>query len=165
MRCPTCEHDENRVLETRIVRDGAAIRRRRECASCQVRFTTYEYVEAGPFMVVKKDGRREPFDRNKVMQGLAKACEKRRISRQSLEEVTDQIEQELARSGASEVHAQDIGYRVLESLRHLDPVAYVRFASVYLNFDDIQQFIDTIEGLPQRLDRKGSKSRERARTP
>ena len=168
MRCPNCGHEENRVLETRIVRDGAAIRRRRECAECQARFTTYEYVETGTFQVVKRDGRREPFDRNKVMQGLTRACEKRRIPRQALEEMTDQIEQEFARSGASEVSAEDVGYRVLEGLRNLDPVAYVRFASVYLNFDDIQQFVDTIEGLPQRSNRKGNKSRassERARTP
>ena len=148
MRCPACGHDEDRVLDTRVVREGSAIRRRRECLACQHRFTTYEYVETGTFQVVKKDGRREPFQREKLVHGLAKACEKRPISATVIEEVADRIESELARTGKSEVRSSDIGARVLEALRQLDPVAYVRFASVYQSFHDIRQFLETISELP-----------------
>ncbi len=148
MRCPKCGHDSDRVLDSRSVREGMAVRRRRECLSCQSRFTTYEYIEVGTFQVVKKDGRREPFDRNKLVHGLAKACEKRPISAMVIEELADRIEADLARLARSEVRSSDIGARVLEALRGLDPVAYVRFASVYLNFSDIRQFLDTIHELP-----------------
>jgi transcriptional repressor NrdR len=148
MRCPNCGHDEDRVLDTRVVREGSAIRRRRECLACTHRFTTYEYVEAGTFVVVKKDGRREPFQREKLVHGLSKACEKRPISATVIEEVADRIETELARTGRSEVRSADIGARVLAELRALDPVAYVRFASVYQNFSDIRQFLETIQELP-----------------
>jgi transcriptional repressor NrdR len=148
MRCPNCGHEEDRVLDTRVVKDGAAIRRRRECLLCTHRFTTYEYVEAGTFQVVKKDGRREAFAREKLMHGLAQACEKRPISATVIEELADRIETELARLGKSEVRSSDVGARVLRELRTLDPVAYVRFASVYLNFSDIRQFLDTIHDLP-----------------
>ena len=148
MRCPSCGHGEDRVLDTRGVREGLAIRRRRECLACQHRFTTYEYVEIGTFQVVKKDGRREAFQREKLVHGLAKACEKRPISATVIEEVADRIESELARTGKSEVRSSDIGARVLEALRQLDPVAYVRFASVYQSFSDIRQFLETISELP-----------------
>ncbi len=148
MRCPSCGHDADRVLDSRSVREGMAVRRRRECLSCQHRFTTYEYVEAGTFQVVKKDGRREAFDRNKLIHGLSKACEKRPISATVIEEVADRIESDLARLGRSEVRSADIGARVLEALRGLDPVAYVRFASVYQSFSDIRQFLETIQELP-----------------
>jgi transcriptional repressor NrdR len=131
-------------LDSRPVRDGAAIRRRRECASCQHRFTTYEYVETGTFSVVKKDGRREPFQRDKLVVGLAKACEKRPVPMTLIEETVDRIETDLVRTGRAEVKSSDVGARVLEALRLLDPVAYVRFASVYLNFSDIRQFQETI---------------------
>jgi transcriptional repressor NrdR len=148
MRCPNCGHSEDRVLDTRPVREGCAIRRRRECLACQHRFTTYEYVEAGTFQVVKKDNRREPFAREKLIHGLAKACEKRPISATVIEEMADRIEADLARTGKSEVRSSDVGARVLEELRRLDAVAYVRFASVYLNFSDIRQFLETIHELP-----------------
>ena len=148
MRCPSCGHGEDRVLDTRGVREGLAIRRRRECLACQHRFTTYEYVEIGTFQVVKKDGRREAFQREKLVHGLVKACEKRPISATVIEEVADRIESELARTGKSEVRSFDIGARVLEALRQLDPVAYVRFASVYQSFSDIRQFLETISELP-----------------
>ena len=147
MRCPECQHEEDKVLETRVVRDGAAIRRRRQCAACGHRFTTYEYVEATSFEVEKKDGRREPYQREKLLTGVMRACEKRPISRATIEEVADEIERELFRSGT--VKAVDLGRRVMERLRKLDPVAYVRFASVYLNFSDIQQFLDTIQEMPE----------------
>jgi transcriptional repressor NrdR len=151
MKCPHCGHDEDRVLDSRPVRDGAAVRRRRECASCQHRFTTYEYVESGTFSVVKKDGRREPFQRDKLVVGLAKACEKRPVPMTLIEETVDRIEADLARTGRAEVKSSDVGARVLEALRLLDPVAYVRFASVYLNFSDIRQFQETIRQLHESL--------------
>jgi transcriptional repressor NrdR len=151
MRCPHCDHDEDRVLDSRPVRDGAAIRRRRECASCQHRFTTYEYVETGTFSVVKKDGRREPFQRDKLVVGLAKACEKRPVPMTLIEETVDRIETDLVRTGRAEVKSSDVGARVLEALRLLDPVAYVRFASVYLNFSDIRQFQETIRQLHESM--------------
>jgi transcriptional repressor NrdR len=144
MRCPHCGHDEDRVLDTRPVRDGAAIRRRRECMSCQHRFTTYEYIEAGTFSVVKKDGRREAFRREKLIAGLSTACEKRPVPQSVVEEVAERIETDLARTGRSEVKSADIGARVMEELRALDPVAYLRFASVYLNFSDLREFQETI---------------------
>jgi len=136
------------VLETRPVNDGEAIRRRRECDACHHRFTTKEYVEAGVFQVVKKDGRREPFQRDKLIAGLVRACEKRPIARTVIEEAADRIEAELSRSGRAEVASVDVGERVLVELRAIDKVAYVRFASVYLNFSDIRQFLETIEELP-----------------
>jgi transcriptional repressor NrdR len=148
MRCPSCGHDEDRVLDTRVAREGAAIRRRRECLNCQHRFTTYEYVELGTFIVVKKDGRREAFSREKLMHGLSKACEKRPIPALVIEEVAERIEAQLVRLGRPEVRSVDVGARVLAELKALDPVAYVRFASVYLNFSDIRQFLDTIQELP-----------------
>ena len=147
MRCPNCGHDEDRVLDTRPVRDGLAIRRRRECAQCQLRYTTYEYIEKGNFSVVKKDGRREPFQREKLLAGLARACEKRPISTTQIDEIAERIEADLVRLGRAEVRTSDIGERVMEALRALDPVAYVRFASVYLNFTDIREFQETIRQL------------------
>jgi transcriptional repressor NrdR len=148
MRCPSCSHSEDRVLDSRVVREGSAIRRRRECLACQHRFTTYEYVETGTFQVVKKDGRREPFQREKLIHGLSKACEKRPISVTVVEEMVERIETDLVRLGRPEVKSSDVGARVLEELRRLDMVAYVRFASVYLNFSDIRQFLETINDLP-----------------
>lgn len=147
MRCPECQHDEDRVLETRVVRDGQAIRRRRQCAGCGHRFTTYEYVESVAFEVEKKDGRREPYQREKLLGGVLKACEKRPIARAAVEELADEIERELFRAGT--VKSEEIGRRIMDRLRALDPVAYVRFASVYLNFSDIQQFLDTIQEMPE----------------
>lgn len=147
MRCPECQHDEDRVLETRVVRDGEAIRRRRQCARCGHRFTTYEYVEAVAFEVEKKDGRREPYQREKLLGGVLKACEKRPIARVTVEELADEIERELFRAGT--VKSEEIGRRIMDRLRALDAVAYVRFASVYLNFSDIQQFLDTIQEMPE----------------
>lgn len=148
MRCPKCNHDEDRVLETRVVQEGAQIRRRRECAGCGERFTTKEYVELSSFQVVKKDDRREPFVREKLINGLVRACEKRPVSRGIIDEVAERIESELSRTGRPEVQSADIGQRVLLELKALDPVAYVRFASVYLNFNDIRQFLETIENFP-----------------
>jgi transcriptional repressor NrdR len=149
MRCPRCQHDEDRVLETRVIGEGASIRRRRQCLDCGHRFTTYEYVESAPIEVVKRDGRREPFQRQKIEHGLVRACEKRPIAREVIEELVDRVERELFRSGKSEIRSVEIGRRVMEALESLDPVAYVRFASVYLNFQDISQFVETIQGLAE----------------
>lgn len=148
MRCPQCQSDDDRVVETRVVGEGAAIRRRRQCSICNARFTTYEYVEAAAIEVVKRDGRREPFQRAKLEHGIVRACEKRPVSHAVIEELVDRMERELFRAGKPEVRSVDLGRRIMEALRGLDPVAYVRFASVYLNFQDIDQFIDTVRSLP-----------------
>ena len=141
MKCPFCGHPEHKVVDSRTGADGAAIRRRRECLACQKRFTTYEHVEEQRFMVIKKDGRREPFDRNKLLSGLMKACEKRPVSMDQVEGVADEIEQDLSRHFEREVPSREIGERIMKRLRDLDPVAYVRFASVYREFRDAEQFI------------------------
>jgi len=147
MRCPFCGYQEDRVIESRAVRDGEAIRRRRECLSCARRFTTYEQIEEIQPMVVKKDQRREPFDRSKILRGMVTACEKRPISVETLEQVADRIETELYESGRREVNSAEIGEKVIEALHALDQVAYVRFASVYRQFEDISQFKEIVDRL------------------
>ncbi len=141
MKCPFCGHPEHKVVDSRTSAEGVAIRRRRECLSCGKRFTTYEHVEEQRLMVIKKDGRREPFDRNKLLSGLTKACEKRPVSMDRIEQLADEIEQELSRSFEREAPSREIGERLMLRLRDLDPVAYVRFASVYREFKDAEQFI------------------------
>ena len=147
MRCPFCGYQEDRVIESRAVRDGEAIRRRRECLSCARRFTTYEQIEETQPMVVKKDQRREPFDRSKILRSMLTACEKRPISVETLEQVADRIETELYESGRREVNSAEIGEKVIEALHALDQVAYVRFASVYRQFEDISQFKEIVDRL------------------
>lgn len=147
MRCPFCGHQEDRVQESRAVRDGEAIRRRRECVACGRRFTTYEQIEEMQPMVVKKDQRREPFDRNKMLRGMLIACRKRPVSTETLEEIANRIESELYQSGRREVSSEEIGEKVIEALHGLDQVAYVRFASVYRRFEDVSQFKEIVEGL------------------
>jgi transcriptional repressor NrdR len=146
MRCPVCGHQEDRVIDSRSTREGRAIRRRRECLACAHRFTTYEYVEASTLMVVKKDARREGFNRVKLINGIQRACEKRPVSATDIEELVDRIESELARLGP-EVTSSQVGERVMEELQRLDEVAYVRFASVYRHFKDVNQFMEEIQGL------------------
>jgi transcriptional repressor NrdR len=141
MKCPFCNHSENKVVDSRETAEGVSIRRRRECLNCVKRFTTYEYVERTPLMVIKKDGRREPFSRQKMLAGLLKACEKRPISIEKLEGVVAVIEVELQKKFEQEVNAAQIGEMVMEKLAALDDVAYVRFASVYRQFKDINQFM------------------------
>ena len=140
MRCPFCATDEDKVIDSRQSKDGREIRRRRECLSCARRFTTYERVEEALPMVIKADGRREPFDRNKIASGLKRAAAKRPVSVEALEEVAEQIERDIADLGQSEVAAAQIGERVLPRLRQLDEVSYVRFASIYRDFRDIDEF-------------------------
>ncbi len=145
MRCPFCAHPESRVLDSRPADEGATIRRRRECVSCAKRFTTYERIEEAPLLVVKKDSSRELFDRNKLLNGLIKACEKRPISVERLERLVVEIEKELRNKMESEVNSSVIGEMVMNWLRDEDEVAYVRFASVYREFQDIDSFREELE--------------------
>ena len=140
MRCPFCGTDEDKVIDSRQSKDGREIRRRRECLSCARRFTTYERVEEALPMVIKADGRREPFDRNKIVSGLKRAAAKRPVSMEALEQVAEAVERDIADLGRSEVAASEIGERVLPRLRQLDEVSYVRFASIYRDFRDIDEF-------------------------
>ncbi|MEP7104660.1 MAG: transcriptional regulator NrdR [Chloroflexota bacterium] len=145
MRCPYCGHHDLKVVDSRDSEVGEAIRRRRECLSCGQRFTTYERIEAVPFYVIKKDGRREDFDPQKLVMGLRKATEKRDISQEKLRAIVDEIEADLRRSGRMEIPSQEIGEMVMDKLRELDEVAYIRFASVYREFMDLQQVKKEIE--------------------
>ncbi|MBW2545458.1 MAG: transcriptional repressor NrdR [Deltaproteobacteria bacterium] len=146
MNCPFCSNAENKVIDSRVSRDGNAIRRRRECLKCKKRFTTYEYVEDVLPVVVKKDGRRESFDRSKIFSGIKKACEKRPISMEAIEEVVDRIERECQESQLKEIPTYVIGEKIMDELHTLDGVAYVRFASVYREFRDVNEFIDELKG-------------------
>lgn len=141
MKCPFCGFEESKVVDSRHSEDGSSIRRRRECLSCQKRFTTYETVESLPAVVVKRDNSRQPFDRNKILNGMLRACEKRPVSMASLEKAADEIEQAVQNSLDREVSAEMIGEMVMDKLRELDEVAYVRFASVYRQFRDINTFM------------------------
>lgn len=145
MKCPYCGHKKDKVVDSRESRDGEAIRRRRECLKCARRFTTYEQVEHALPMVIKKDGRRESFDRNKILSGLTKACEKRPISVEKLYEVIDDIEKQLYSRMEKEVASNIIGEMLMEKLARLDEVAYVRFASVYRQFKDINAFTKELQ--------------------
>ena len=147
MKCPFCSHADSRVVDSRPTDEGGSIRRRRECQECQKRFTTYEIVESLPLMVIKKDGSREPFDRNKLIGGFIKACEKRPISLQQMERAATEIEQMLYNRLDREITAQQIGEFAMEKLRNIDEVAYVRFASVYRQFADIKTFMDEVTKL------------------
>ncbi len=145
MRCPECDATENRVVDTRASRGGRAVRRRRECVVCGARFTTYEYVEERPIHVLKRSGAVEPFDRGKLLESVRVACAKRPVSASQMEQLIDQVEDELSREAGLEVPSVRLGARVMDLLRPLDRVAYVRFASVYRNFQDageFQEFVD-----------------------
>ena len=147
MRCPFCENPDTRVIDSRPTEEGHAIRRRRECDNCNKRFTTYEKVEEMIFMVIKKDGSREAFDRNKVMNGIIKACEKRPVPIADIEKIVDDIERGLNNMMEKEVESKLIGEVIMEHLKDLDEVAYVRFASVYRQFKDVNTFVAEIEKL------------------
>jgi len=149
MKCPQCAFEEDKVVDSRTTKEGEAIRRRRECLKCGHRFTTYEYIERVPTMVVKKDGRREEYSREKLLGGLLKACEKRPIPLRKLESIVDQAEPMLNEREDREISTQEIGAFVMERLRELDQVAYVRFASVYRRFDDIEAFQQVLKNLIQ----------------
>jgi len=145
MRCPVCSYKDTNVMDSRVNSDGTSIRRRRKCPKCEERFTTYEYVEEVPLMVVKRDGRRQAFDRTRVLNGLIKACEKRPIGVEQIECVVDDIEHTIRKKYDREIHSKDIGEMVMTRLSTLDEVAYVRFASVYRQFRDVNQFMDELQ--------------------
>ena len=147
MRCPFCRHKGNRVVDSRMSGDGATIRRRRVCSSCKKRFTTYERVEEAAPMVVKKDGRREPFDRAKIIAGIKRACEKRPVSMETIEQIADRVESSALERGEREVASTFIGSALMSELHEIDQVAYVRFASVYRSFKDIDEFMHELEDL------------------
>ncbi|HUD73158.1 MAG TPA: transcriptional regulator NrdR [Dongiaceae bacterium] len=147
MKCPFCAHLEDKVVDSREGKDGRVIRRRRECLKCGRRFTSYERIDEIAFMVVKKDERREPYDRNKLLAGLRRASEKRPVSPAALEAIADRIEQKLQESAEREIPTRVIGETVMEALRDLDTVAYVRFASVYRQFQDVDQFMRELKGI------------------
>ncbi len=147
MRCPYCNFGESKVIDTRPNEENEIIRRRRECLSCMRRFTTYETIERIPLLVIKKDGSRQTFDRNKVLTSLLRACDKRTISLQEQEQMVDQIEQKLQNDLAREVPSRAIGAMVMEQLKQRDQVAYVRFASVYRQFTDVSDFVDELRDL------------------
>ncbi|RLQ97979.1 transcriptional regulator NrdR [Falsibacillus albus] len=147
MICPSCHHNGTRVVDSRPVEDGLSIRRRRECEVCAYRFTTFERVEEIPLVVVKKEGTREEFSRDKILRGLIKACEKRPVRLEQLEEITQDIEKELRSNGVAEIQSDSIGEMVMDRLASVDEVAYVRFASVYRQFKDISVFLDELKEL------------------
>jgi len=147
VKCPRCGHGDNRVIDSRAGKDGDVIRRRRECLSCRRRFTTYERFEEELPLVIKRDGRREPFERQKILTGVMKACEKRPVSYAAIAQVVDALEGEFQASGEKEVSSEQIGERVMAELLTMDDVAYVRFASVYRQFKDISQFVEEIKTL------------------
>jgi len=147
MKCPFCGHLKDKVVDSRETGAGDAIRRRRECLDCGRRFTSYERVEEIPYFVVKKDGRREPFERGKLMAGLHRACEKRPVPAKALTAIVDEVEQMVQDNAEREIPAREIGERVMERLRELDKVAYVRFASVYRQFEDVEEFMSELRNL------------------
>lgn len=162
MKCPFCGYKEDKVVDSRSTAEESAVRRRRECLKCGKRFTTYEYIEEMSLMVIKKDGRREPFDRKKILSGITKACEKRPISVEKMEDIVTQIERAVQKKSDREISASRIGELVIEKLKVLDDVAYVRFASVYRQFKDVGQFMEELKymldkdkaGLNKRSNRK-----------
>ena len=147
MKCPICSHPESKVLDSRPSNEGASIRRRRECLACQKRFTTFETIEIMSFMVVKKDKTRELFDRSKVKKGIVRACEKRPVTMEQIENAVSEIEQQLLATMRSEIPSTEVGEMVMDKLKDLDEVAYVRFASVYRQFKDITTFRDELNKL------------------
>jgi len=161
VRCPYCRGIENRVVDSRLAKENDSIRRRRHCEQCGRRFTTYERVEVALPMVVKKDGRREPYDRGKVVGGLRRACEKRPVSIDAIEEVADKIERQLQERGEREVASREIGEALMRELHALDAVAYVRFASVYRSFRDVHEFMRELEDLIAQ--RQGTQRKRKAR--
>jgi transcriptional repressor NrdR len=147
VKCPFCGYDDDKVIETRQIEDGSAIRRRRECSNCMKRFTTYEHVETIQIMVVKKDGSRQVFDRSKIMKGILRACEKRNASSSDIERLTNSVETEIMNLNRKEVSSEEIAELIMRKLREFDQVAYVRFASVYKQFKDIDSFMDELNKL------------------
>jgi len=157
MKCPYCGYKEDKVVDSRLSHDNSAVRRRRECLNCAKRFTTYEYVEDISLMVIKKDGRRQAFDRKKLLSGIMKACEKRPVSIEKMEEIATGVERAIQKDSSREVPSVKIGALVMDRLKLLDDVAYVRFASVYRQFRDISQFMTELEGILKKQNRKNKR--------
>ncbi|MBI5196953.1 MAG: transcriptional repressor NrdR [Nitrospirae bacterium] len=155
MKCPFCGHIDDKVIDSRLSKEGDIVRRRRECLKCEGRFTSYERIEEIFPLVVKKDGRREPFDRQKILRGLEKACEKRPIGMEAREALVERIEKKLQESGEKELPSSWVGEQIMLELKGIDEVAYVRFASVYRQFRDIKEFMEEIKGLV--VDKKAAK--------
>ena len=147
MKCPFCSHLDDKVIDSREARTGELIRRRRECLKCARRFTTYERIDEIPYMVIKKDGRRERFDRQKILQGLLKSCEKRPVPTAKLESIVDEVERAVQEAKERELTTPELGKLLMVRLKKLDKVAYVRFASVYLDFKDVKEFMNELKGL------------------
>jgi transcriptional repressor NrdR len=147
VKCPYCSHIEDKVVDSRESKEGDAIRRRRECLSCEKRFTTYERIDEIPYMVIKKDGRREKFERTKILAGLLHACEKRPVPMAKMEEIVNQVESYVMESSTRERSTKEIGEILMKNLKKLDKVAYVRFASVYLDFKDVTEFMGEVKEL------------------
>jgi len=147
MKCPFCGQEKDRVVDSRPSQDGRSVRRRRECESCGKRFTTYEYIEEVPLTVIKNDGRREPFNRQKLQRGIELACKKRPISAEKIASMVDEIEEELQSLSKTEITSKQVGETVMKKLKDLDEVAYVRFASVYHKFKDINEFMNELKNL------------------
>ncbi|WP_295148146.1 transcriptional regulator NrdR [uncultured Peptoniphilus sp.] len=145
MKCPFCGYGDSKVLDTRPTDEGNTIRRRRECLNCQKRFTTYEKIEQSPIMVIKKDGNRQAFDREKIIRGMIKSCEKRPVSAADIEDAVNNIEKKIENSMKKEISSLEVGEMVMDELKDLDEVSYVRFASVYREFKDLQSFVDELE--------------------
>ncbi|HSM75276.1 MAG: transcriptional regulator NrdR [Desulfobacteraceae bacterium] len=147
MKCPFCSEIENKVIDSRLSKDASVIRRRRECIVCHRRFTTYEHIEEIPIMIIKKDGRREVFNRDKIRSGIQRACEKRNISMNLIEEFIDDLERDLRETGEKEIPSHALGEKIMNRLHELDDVAYVRFASVYREFKDVNDFVHELKSL------------------
>ncbi|EJO5348060.1 transcriptional repressor NrdR [Clostridium botulinum] len=147
MKCPYCAYGESKVVDSRSTEDGSSIRRRRECLKCNRRYTTYEKIETTPILVIKKNMSREYFDRNKMVQGLMKACQKRPVSRKQIEQIADEVERHISNEMLTEVNTDKIGEIIMKNLKKIDEVAYVRFASVYRQFKDINTFMEEIKNL------------------
>ena len=145
MKCPFCENIEDKVLESREIDEGKAVRRRRECSSCRGRFTSYERVEEKPVLVIKRDGRREQFSRDKILNGIFKACEKRPVGSDAVEDMVDGIEKKIHREAGREVLSSKLGELVMEKLQEVDKIAYIRFASVYRKFEDLSEFVREVK--------------------
>ena len=160
MKCPYCTNLEDKVIDSRISKDGITIRRRRECLACEKRFTTHEKIEDTLPVIIKKDNRREPFDSKKILNGLRKACQKRDISTHQLEEITDRIERSLMERGGKEVLSSAVGEQIMHELHDLDQVAYVRFASVYRHFKDLNDFMEEVKTFLERREQSQKKVEE-----
>jgi transcriptional repressor NrdR len=150
MKCPFCGELDNKVIDSRVSKDGTVIRRRRECIDCTRRFTTYEHIEEIPIMIIKKDGRREVFNREKVRSGIQMACQKLDISMNAIEDFIDELERDLRETGEKEIPSRVVGEKVMSRLHSLNDIAYVRFASVYREFKDVNDFVDELKGLLSR---------------